>query len=174
MRFHRLAHSPECHCVPRHDAKKSCRFFQNQALKRWAFPKDHTEEAIRLLKIKPSDVFVDLGSGDGRLLLLAAKQGARVIGWEINPFLVLYSKIRLIIAGFSGQSHVYWGDYRKANLTDATALFIYALPTFMPALEEKLSRELQSGCRIVVYKFTFPHWKIIKKTQTGLYYYIVT
>ena len=137
-------------------------------------PKDHTEEAIRLLKIKPSDVFVDLGSGDGRLLLLAAKQGARVIGWEINPFLVLYSKIRLIIAGFSGQSHVYWGDYRKANLTDATALFIYALPTFMPALEEKLSRELQSGCRIVVYKFTFPHWKIIKKTQTGLYYYIVT
>ena len=134
-------------------------------------PRDHTKEAIDILKVKPKDIFIDLGSGDGRLLIFAAKRGAYVIGWEINPFLVLYSRWRLLVAGLSKQSNVYWGDYRKASLRKATCIFIYALPKFMVALEEKTRNELQSNCRIVVYKFAFPHWKKSKQTQSGLYYY---
>lgn len=130
------------------------------------------EEIIASSKIKKGDTFVDLGAGDGRLLIAAAKRGARAIGWEINPLLVVWARLRIVLAGVSGKTAIYWNDYRRVDLTPATIVFLYGIPGHMKAIEQKLKKELRQGTRVISYRFSFPDSEVRKKTTSGLYYYI--
>lgn len=76
------------------------------------------QTALDLLEIKEGSRLLDLGSGDGAVLLAGAKRGAKVIGYEINPFLVLIARWRT--RSYNEQVKVHWGDMWKAEINDQT------------------------------------------------------
>ena len=127
---------------------------------------------IRLARIKPGMKVYDLGSGDGRLLFLAAKEGARAIGLEINPLLVLWTWIKKMLSkrpktGFNPADRVTvrWKNFWNANLSDADVVFVYLLPWRMEKLAAKLKRELKPGSVIVSNSFIFPNWQILRQNK---------
>src|SRR5271168_2992410 len=81
------------------------------------------EIMLRFADVKPGDKLVDLGSGDGRILIAAAKAGAEVVGYEINPILVRRSRRSIARAGFggrpaeSGNAVVHWESFWRADLS---------------------------------------------------------
>lgn len=110
---------------------------------------------MKLSGIKKGDVVYDLGSGDGKLLLLAAKKGARATGYEINPLLVLYANLR--------HARTLWKNFWGADIHDADIVFIYLLPWKMERLAKKLKTECKKGAVIVSNSFIFPGWTIIRQ-----------
>ncbi len=121
--------------------------------------KNTAASMIRLAKLKKRMKVYDLGSGDGRLLELAKQQGADSIGYEINPFLVLLSRLR-------GHT-VYWKNFWQANLSDADVVFVYLLPWRMDKLERFLMSQLKPGTLVISNSFIFPGWKILRKDTTN-------
>jgi predicted RNA methylase len=119
-----------------------------------------TQKMVEFAHIRPGDVVYDLGSGDGRLLFAAAKLGARAIGYEINPYLVLLTNIRILFSPYRKQVKVVWHDFWGAKLADADTVFIYLLPWKMDTLANKLQKSLPAGARIVSNSFIFPKWKM--------------
>lgn len=134
-------------------------------------PQSVVKEMIDLAKIKKGDVVLDLGSGDGRLLITSAKRGAQATGWEINPFLVLWTKILAFANGVSKKVHMQTGNYQNANLKTADIIFIYALPNMMVKMETKIQKETKSATQIFSYKFPFPKLRPVQKTDSGIFIY---
>lgn len=122
---------------------------------------------IELLKIKPGEIVYDLGSGDGRLLILAAKQGAIAVGIEINPYAVLWSRFMAWRAGVSSQVSVKWGNYWWVDLSKADKISVYLLPNFMKKLSGKLQKEVKKGTLIASNAFSIPELKLIKQEEIG-------
>ncbi len=126
-------------------------------------PHKHTREMIQLAAITESDVVADLGSGDGRLVIAAAKAGAKEsIGYEINAGLVTYSqhqikKYKLDNARIEKES--FW----KIPFHEVNVLLIYQSPTSMARLENKCITELPAGARVVSKGFTFPNWELVQQ-----------
>ena len=96
---------------------------------------ESTSALIRLSKLRPGMNLYDLGSGDGRLLFEAARKGANAYGIEINPFLVLYTKIRVLFSPYRKLITVRWGNFWNALLMDSDVVCIYLLPWRMEKLE---------------------------------------
>jgi len=120
---------------------------------------------IRLAHIKKGDYVYDLGSGDGKLLVRAKQRGARAVGYEINPLLVLYSNI------FKRKTR--WKNFWTADIHDANVVFIYLLPWKMDRLAAKLQKECKKGTTIVSNSFIFPKWKILRQ-DTANHVYVFT
>lgn len=117
--------------------------------------KKSVEAMIRLAKLKPGVTVYDLGSGDGRFLVEAQKYGAKAIGIEMNPLLVLLSRMKKL--------NVRWQNLWTADIHDADVVFVYLLPINMKKLEQKLQRELHKGALVVSNSFIFPNWKILRR-----------
>ena len=109
--------------------------------------------------IEKGSVVYDLGSGSGKILILSASRGATAIGFEINPFLVLFTRFLSFFSPHRNRIRVYWKDFWKRNYKDADVVFIYLLPWRMSELKAKLIQELKPGARIVSNSFLFPDWK---------------
>ncbi len=127
---------------------------------------------ITLSEMKSTDTVFDLGSGDGRVLMECAKVCKKAIGYEINLFLVAWTMIKIMI-GQQSKVDVKWQDYNKAKFNDATIIFLYSIRGFIPKLQEKLKKELRPGTKIISYKFPLSGLKLIKKTKTDIYLYLV-
>jgi SAM-dependent methyltransferase len=121
---------------------------------------------IRLAHIKKGQTVYDLGSGNGKLLFLAAQKGAKAKGLEINPFLVLYANIRSFFSHYRNTVHTYWKDFWSAPLSDADVVFIYLLPWRMEKLEKNLQKKLKKGTLIVSNSFIFPHLTCVEKDES--------
>jgi predicted RNA methylase len=117
------------------------------------------EAMLELARVKPSDVVYDLGSGDGRIVNLAAQvYGARGIGVELQPYLVDISRRAARESGVSDRVRFIEGDLFKADISRATVVTLYLWPSVNGALEAKLKRELRPGTRIVSHSFDFGDW----------------
>ncbi|OGZ58906.1 MAG: hypothetical protein A3B96_02150 [Candidatus Spechtbacteria bacterium RIFCSPHIGHO2_02_FULL_43_15b] len=116
----------------------------------------HARVIMRLADIKIGDTVVDLGSGNGTLLIEAAKKGGRGIGIEINPFLVWYSRFRIERSGFKSAVTVQQGDLYRFPLHGAGVVFLYLLPNTIAHLRGKLLEELKPGSRVVSNGFPIP------------------
>ncbi len=112
------------------------------------------ETMLRFAEIRSGDKVVDLGSGDGRILIAAAKAGAEAVGYEINPILVRRSRRAIARAGISAT--VYWESFWRADLSQFDVVIVYGIPYIMKDLQKKLERELQPGTKIISNAFTFP------------------
>lgn len=121
------------------------------------------EAMIRLAHITSGTTVYDLGSGDGRLLLLAAQKGARAVGFEINPFLVLWSNLRALFSPYRKATKTIWKNFWRANVSGADVVFVYLLPWRMEALGKKLQKELKPGALVVSNSFIFPGWRILRQ-----------
>lgn len=128
-------------------------------------------EMIELAKLKKTDVVVDMGSGDGRILIAAAKKGAHAKGWELNPFLVAWTKLVARIYHVQTAVTVFCTSYHQANLTEATVVMFYNIPSHVPALEKKLQKELRPGTKILSYQFPLHTFTLKKQTTSGIFLY---
>jgi len=132
--------------------------------------KKRIETMMELANIKQGERVVDLGSGDGTLVLKAARRGAYAVGIEINPFLVWYARLRIKKAGLARNASIIRGDLWRYALSDTDTVFLYLLPSTMEELKEKLLRELPPHARIVSNAFPLMGWTpIIEKNNVFLY-----
>lgn len=121
------------------------------------------EKMIELAQLKPGKRVYDLGSGEGRLLFLAARKGALATGFEINPFLVILTKLKVLVSRHRRQISVHWRNFWHADLSRADVVFIYLLPWKMTRLKQFLLAQLKPGTLVVSNSFIFPDWKVLRQ-----------
>lgn len=126
---------------------------------------------ITMLDPKPGEKVVDLGSGDGRLLIALAEAGAEAHGYEHNPLLVARSRALCRKRGLEKKAFVHMENFWNADLSSFDGAIIYGIPYIMARLEKKLRAELHPGARVVSNAFKFPSWKPAAKDR-GVYLYI--
>jgi SAM-dependent methyltransferase len=100
---------------------------------------------------------LDLGSGDGKLVLLLARQGYAVDGVEINPLLVLRSRIAIRRAGLQDKAHIYLANFWRFDVSRYDLLVIFAIRHVIPRLEKKLLAELKPETYVLSNYFVFPN-----------------
>ncbi len=114
------------------------------------------KKMIDFANIKKGDVSVDLGSGDGRLVFAFARAGAEAHGFEINPFLVTYSKYKAKKLKLKN-AHFHWKNFWHTNLQDFNIVTLFQIGYIMPKLEKKLLSELPKNARVVSNTWKFPN-----------------
>ena len=125
-----------------------------------ATPEDVGLAMLTLAGVSARDTVYDLGSGDGRLVLAAARSfGARGVGVELDPALVQESRERAVKAGLADRVTFRWQDLFEADLRDATAVMIYLLPRINLKLRPKLLAELRPGTPVVSHDFDMAEWR---------------
>lgn len=124
--------------------------------------------ALDLLGLKKGQVLLELGSGDGRVLKAAAQQGLNAVGYELNPLLVVYSKI--LNWKYRKQVKVIWGNYWKKSWPPADGIFVFLLQPYMEKLDQKIAKDCKKGVKLVSFAFTVDSRKPTK-TKDGLYLY---
>jgi SAM-dependent methyltransferase len=115
------------------------------------------ERMLDHAKVTPQDFVMDLGSGDGRTIIAAAKRGARALGVEFNADLVDYSRRQAAAAGVADKASFEQGDMYAADISNATVLALFLLPSNIEKLVPKFL-ELPPGTRIVANTFWVPDW----------------
>jgi len=120
--------------------------------------KDKVAAMMKLAALKTGEKVADLGSGDGRLLLAAARDGCRTVGYEINIFLVWLSRLKALIGRPAGRVEVRWADFWRADLSDADVVFIYGFAGIMEKAAKKFQDELKPGARVVSLRYDLPGW----------------
>jgi len=117
------------------------------------------KKMIALADIKPGDKAVDIGSGDGRLVIALAKAGAQTHGYEINPFLVLRSRRNIKKAGLEGKAFIHLSNFWNEDFSQYNVVSLFQIAHTMVKLEDKLKKELRPGTRIISNYFVFPTWQ---------------
>ena len=114
---------------------------------------------LKLAKVTADDVVYDLGSGDGRIVILAAQQyGARGVGIEIQPHLVETSRQVAREGAVEGRVTIIEGDFFTTDISPATVVMMWLSRSVNARLEPKLRRELRPGTRIVSHQFPIGNW----------------
>ena len=127
-------------------------------------PQPVVDAMLRLAEVTATDVVYDLGSGDGRIVITAAKKyGARGVGVELDPVLVKQARENAAKAGVSGKVRFVTQDLFKTDLRPATVVTLYLLQSLNERLRPKLVRELRAGARVVSHVFNMgPEWPPLK------------
>ena len=121
-------------------------------------PPEIVEEMLELAKVGPKDVVYDLGSGDGRVVIAAAKRGARAVGVEIDRELVERARRAAREAGVAQRAAFRHQDLFDADFRDATVVMLYLLPEVNLALRPRLLEVLAPGTRIVSHSHDMGDW----------------
>ena len=115
--------------------------------------------ALELAKLKPVETLFDLGAGDARVLVMAAKEfGANAIGIEIGPVQCLVGWLRILFSGSRTRARMQCGDFYKADISSADVVFVYATSSQTSKLLPLLERNLRPGARVVSIAADFPGW----------------
>ena len=144
-------------------------------------PRDVVDKMLSLADPRPDELLVDLGSGDGRIVIAAARDyGCRALGVEINRELVGYSRERIRRLGLR-RARVVEGDLFRFDFSDADVVVLYLLPSVMEALRPRLLR-LKRGARIVSHDYAVPGLEpdevcVVRSQATGrrhvIYLYVM-
>ena len=122
-------------------------------------PSEVVMEMLRLARVTPEDVVYDLGSGDGRLVIAAARYfGARGVGIELDPALVAESVKIARRAGVGERTRFLQQDIFEADISEATVVTMYLSPGVNARLRPKLQSQLKPGARIVSHDFPIGDW----------------
>lgn len=132
--------------------------------------KERIKQALELVKLKPGQKIIDLGSGDGRILIAAAARGTEAHGFEINPFLVLKTKRKIKKQGLQNLAFCKWRSFWSQDLSSFDVIFVYGISHIMKGLEKKAKRELKPGAKVVSFIFSFPNWQP-STIENGIFIY---
>ncbi|XP_024434360.2 ATP synthase subunit C lysine N-methyltransferase isoform X1 [Desmodus rotundus] len=125
------------------------------------------ENVVKMLRSGRGPL-VDIGSGDGRIVIAAAKEGFTAVGYELNPWLVWYSRYRAWREGVQHLAKFYISDLWKVTFSQYSNVVIFGVPQMMLQLEKKLELELQDDARVIACRFPFPHWTPDQVTGEGI------
>lgn len=125
-------------------------------------PSTVVERMLEMANVTADDVLYDLGSGDGRIVIAAAKRGARAVGIEISEKLVKISRELAEEAGVSDRVEFRTADLFDVDLSEATVVTIYLLPELNLQLRPKLFEDLAAGTRVLSHAFDMWDWKAEK------------
>ncbi|XP_003478129.1 adenine nucleotide translocase lysine N-methyltransferase isoform X2 [Cavia porcellus] len=126
------------------------------------------EHVMSLLRGRPGKM-VDLGSGDGRIVLAAHRCGLRpAVGYELNPWLLGLARLRAWKAGCAHSVCYLREDLWKVSLRDCYNVSVFLAPSVLPLLENKLQAELPRGARVVSGRFPLPTWQPVTVVGEGL------
>lgn len=121
-------------------------------------PPELVEKMLDMAKVGPGDIVMDLGSGDGRNIIAAARRGATAIGVEFNPDMVELSNRLAKEAGVAGKASFIQGDMFTADISKATVMALFLLPDNLRKLTDKFYN-LRPGSRLVLNTFAIPEWE---------------
>jgi hypothetical protein len=125
--------------------------------------------ALELADLQPGQVLIELGSGDGKVLIAAAKAGLTVVGYELNPMLVGVSWLRT--RRYGKQVSVVWGNFwSKTWPADTAAIFTFLHPNFMKRLDKKIVQYNFQNVKLVSFAFEIPNRTPLKKDNGVLLY----
>ena len=131
-------------------------------------PQDVVEDMLRIANVKKGDVLYDLGSGDGRIAITAAKRyGVRAVGIDIDPERIREATENAKKAGVTNLVQFRQEDLFKADFSEATVVTLYLLPDLNVKLRPRLLAELKPGTRIVSHQFDMGTWKPEKKLEAN-------
>jgi SAM-dependent methyltransferase len=126
------------------------------------------DSMLELAEVTADDVVYDLGSGDGRIVIRAAeKYGARGVGIEIDDELVEEARQNADSAGVADRVTFRQGDLFDADISEATVVTLYLLPTINLRLRPKLFEELAPGTRVVSHDFSMDEWEHEERIEVG-------
>ena len=121
---------------------------------------ERIRKALKLVNLQPKEVVYDLGAGDGRVLLIAAREfGAKAVGIEVGPIQCALIWLRAVASGFGNQIQVRWGNFYQADLRQADVVFVYATSKEVVKLVPHLEKQLKRGSRVVSISADFPEWE---------------
>lgn len=128
----------------------------------------HVKAGLDLLDLKKGQTVYDLGCGDGRFLKAAAQRGIKAVGYELNPFMFLYAwfttrRYRKLVK-------VRWGNFWKADLADADAIFIFLLTKYMKRFDRFVKDKAPKGVKVASHAFKIPGKKPVAK-EYGVFLY---
>lgn len=133
----------------------------------------NVDEMLRLADVQPNDVVYDLGSGDGRVVISAARDwGARGVGIELDPKLVEQSRALAEREGVADRASFRQGDVLKAPIDEASVVTMYLLTPLVERLKPRLLAELKPGTRIVAHEYGFSDWKPDRHVHISKNFYL--
>jgi len=124
--------------------------------------------ALELVDLRADQTLLELGCGDGKVLVAAARQGIQVVGYELNPILALVAWLRT--RRYRSQVKIVWGDFWRCSWPPAEAIFVFLLPRYMAKLDKKCARYKYRPIKLVSFAFEVPHKKPVRQ-KAGLYLY---
>jgi precorrin-6B methylase 2 len=126
-------------------------------------PQEVVERMLELAQVKKGDVVYDLGSGDGRIVVTAAKKyGVRAIGFEIDPERIRESAENIKKAGVGHLVEIRQQDIRTVDLSPASVLTMYLLPEVNLMIRPNIWKQMKPGSRVVSHDFDMGDWKPLK------------
>lgn len=131
--------------------------------------KQQQQDALLLLRLKPGQTLLELGSGDGRMLRAAAEQGIYAVGYELNPILVLVSYI--VCFKYRTNIRIHWGSFWNGNWPEVDGIYVFLHTRFMERLDKKIIQECSGKkVKVVSYAFKIPN-RPIARTKDALFLY---
>jgi len=128
---------------------------------------------MEMASVGPEDVVYDLGCGDGRMILAAARRyHARAVGIEIDPLRYLWCQFLITIMGQRKRIQIVFGNLFNKDLSEADVVMCYLMPDALSKLEDKLKRELRPGTRVVSNRFSFPTLKKAQEDGDAILYLV--
>ena len=132
---------------------------------------EKVEQIIKILDLKGKNKAVDLGSGDGRLIIALAKSGVEAHGYEINPFLVSLARKNIQKINLESRAFIYLKNFWLEDLSQFDVIVLFGMSHMMGKMKKKLKKELKPGAIIVSNYFTFPDWQP-DRSKNDVYLYI--
>jgi hypothetical protein len=118
------------------------------------------QKALKLANLQPDETLYDLGAGDGRVLLIAARDfGAKAVGLEIGPVQCALIWLRATASGFGDRIQIRWENFYKAKLGEADIVFVYATSKEVAKLAPHLQAQMKKGARLVSISADFREWE---------------
>ena len=132
-------------------------------------PRKDVSRMLELARLKPGETLYDLGSGDGRIVIMAAEKfGARAIGVEVSFLPYLISRWKIWRRGLKNRVEIRYADFFKINLSEAAVVTTFLLPRPMEKLSKKFRAELLTGARVVSYAFQLEDWPSVAVSKPSL------
>ena len=125
---------------------------------------------IGLADAKKGEKMVDLGSGDGRIVVEFGKIGVEAHGYEIDWKLLEKSEENIKKAKLIDKAFIHEANFWKEDLSEYDIITIYGMPSVLPMLEQKLERELKMDTRVISSIYEFPNWKYKNKKDNVFLY----
>jgi len=128
-----------------------------------ATPEHVARRMLEMAQVGPGDIVYDLGAGDGRILIMAAREfGARAVGIELRKDLFNQIERKIKEYGLDGRVRVIYGSFYEVDVSETSVVTLYLLTSVNEKLRPKLERELKPGTRVVSHDFEVPGWRPVR------------